>query len=99
MTRNAGNYERFCAEKIVALERFVAGEPQLKPERDDAVAGIYCWAAESIFEIEGQGPRFDSFVDRATALRPLEERVQRLRERASEDASGKPGERTTRSTP
>jgi hypothetical protein len=87
MSRNADNYERFCAEKVIALERFVAGRPRLQPERDAAVAGIYCWAAESILEIEGPGPRFESFVDRAAAVCPEDERLQRVRDRASEAAS------------
>jgi glycosyltransferase involved in cell wall biosynthesis len=87
MSRNAENYERFCAEKIVALERFIADRPHLEPERTAAVTGIYCWAAESILEIEGPGPRFESFVDRAAALRPEDERLQRVRDRASEAAS------------
>ena len=43
-----------------------------------AVAGIYCWAAESILEIEGPGPRFASFVRRAEELAPDDERLQRL---------------------
>jgi glycosyltransferase involved in cell wall biosynthesis len=87
MSRNPDNYELFCAEKIVALERFIADRPRLKPERNAAVCGIYCWAAESILEIEGPGPRFESFVDRAAALRPEDERVKRVRGRASEAAS------------
>jgi 2-polyprenyl-3-methyl-5-hydroxy-6-metoxy-1,4-benzoquinol methylase len=84
MSRNPENYERFCAEKIVALESFIADRPSLQPERDAAVTGIYCWAAESILEIEGPGPRFESFVDRAAALRPEDERLQRVRDRASD---------------
>jgi glycosyltransferase involved in cell wall biosynthesis len=79
MSRNAANYELFCAEKIVALERFIAARPRLKPERNTAVAGVYCWAAESILGIEGPGPRFESFVERAAALRPEDERLQRVR--------------------
>jgi len=87
MSRNAENYQHFCAEKIVALERFIADRPRLQPERNAAVTGIYCWAAESILEIEGPGPRFESFVDRAAALCPEIERLQRVRDRASEAAS------------
>jgi glycosyltransferase involved in cell wall biosynthesis len=87
MSRNAANYERFCAEKIAALERFIADRPHLKAERAAAVAGIICWAAESVLEIEGPGPRFESFVARAAALRPEDERLQRVRDRASEAAS------------
>jgi hypothetical protein len=88
MSRNAENYERFCAQKIVALERFIADRPGLQHERNAAVSGIYCWAAESILEVEGPGPRFESFVDHAAELRPEDERLQRVRDRASEAASG-----------
>jgi glycosyltransferase involved in cell wall biosynthesis len=83
MSRNAENYELFCAEKIDALERFIEDRPRLQPERDAAVTGIYCWAAESILEIDGPGPRFESFVARAAALCPDDERLQRVRDRAS----------------
>jgi hypothetical protein len=86
MSRNAENYEGFCAQKIVALERFLADKPHLKPERDAAVTGIYCWAAESILEIEGPGPRIDFFIDRAARLSPDDERLQRVRARARSDA-------------
>ena len=87
MSRNAENYERFCAEKIVALERFIADRPQLRTQRNAAVTGIYCWAAESILEIEGPGPRFESFVDGAAALSPKDDRLKRVLDRASEAAS------------
>jgi glycosyltransferase involved in cell wall biosynthesis len=90
MTWNADNYERFCAEKIVALERFIAARPRLSDERDAAVAGIYTWGAESILEVEGPGPRFESFVDRAAALRPDYDWLRRIRERASEAAPDEP---------
>ena len=83
MSRNADNYEHFCAEKIAALEKFVAARPQLRPHRDVAVAGIYCWAAEAVLDIEGAGPRFESFLDRAAALYPEDERLQEVRDRAS----------------
>jgi glycosyltransferase involved in cell wall biosynthesis len=83
MTWNADNYERFCAEKIAALERFIAARPSLSPERDAAVAGVYCWGAESVLEVEGPGPRFESFLERAEALRPGDQRVEHIRDRAA----------------
>jgi glycosyltransferase involved in cell wall biosynthesis len=82
MTRNPENYEHFCAEKVAAVERFIADRPRLQLERDECVTGIYCWAAESLLDIEGPGPRFESFVARAAALSPEDERLQRVRERA-----------------
>ena len=87
MSRNAENYELFCAEKIRALKRFLARRPGLQPERNAAVVGVYCWAAESILEIEGPGPRFESFLARAAALCPDEERLQRVRKQARDAAS------------
>jgi glycosyltransferase involved in cell wall biosynthesis len=87
MSRHAENYERFCEQKIGALERFIAKRPHLRSERNGAISGIYCWAAESILEIEGPGPRFESLVDRAADLCPEDERVQRVRNRGNEAAS------------
>jgi hypothetical protein len=84
MTRNPENYERFCREKIAALNYFIADHPHLHSERDAAVSGIYCWAAESILEIEGLGQRFQSFLERAAGLSPGSGRVQQIRARASE---------------
>ncbi len=57
MSRTAELYERFSAEKITALEGSSPSDLELQPERDAAVAGIYCWAAESLLGIEGPGPR------------------------------------------
>jgi glycosyltransferase involved in cell wall biosynthesis len=88
MSRTAENYERFCAEKIVALERFISLRPHLRQERRAAVAGINCWAAESVLELEGPGPRFESFVQRAAALCPEDKRLLRVRILAREAASG-----------
>jgi glycosyltransferase involved in cell wall biosynthesis len=91
MTRNAANYERFCLEKIAALERFIDEHPGLEPERRPAMAGIHCWAAESILDIEGPGPRFESHVGRAAALWPHAERVRRLQETSGSLAAASPG--------
>jgi glycosyltransferase involved in cell wall biosynthesis len=81
MTRNPENYERFCSEKILALERFIHDHPALEQEGDAAVAGIYCWAAESILDLEGPGERFESFVERAEERFSTYDRVLRLRDR------------------
>jgi glycosyltransferase involved in cell wall biosynthesis len=83
MSRNANNYEHFCAEKIAVLEAFVATRPELQPKRDAAVTGIYCWAAEAVLEVEGPGTRFDGFLARAAALDPKDVRLKEVRERAS----------------
>jgi glycosyltransferase involved in cell wall biosynthesis len=85
MSWEAEHYERFCSEKILALEHFLADRPHLQAEHDEAVTGIYCWSAESILEIEGPGPRFESFVARAAELFPDDERLQRVVSRAREE--------------
>jgi glycosyltransferase involved in cell wall biosynthesis len=82
MTRNPENYDLFAAEKVAALDRFIADRPDLQPDRTAAITGIYSWAAESLLEIEGPGPRVDSFVERAAKLSPDDERVDRVRGRA-----------------
>jgi glycosyltransferase involved in cell wall biosynthesis len=88
MTRHPENYEQFCAEKIAAIEGFIAGRPHLRPERDACVTGVYCWAAESLLDIEGPGLRFESFVERAAALSPQDERLQRVRDWARQATAG-----------
>lgn len=87
MSRDPLRYEQFCRDKLTALDRFIASRPGLEAERNAAIAGIYCWAAESVLEIEGAGVRFESFVDRAAALSPDDDRLRRVRDRASQAAS------------
>jgi glycosyltransferase involved in cell wall biosynthesis len=91
MTWNPENYELFTAEKIAALDGFLASRPELQPDRAAAVTGIYSWAAESLLEIEGPGPRLDSFVERAAALSPDDERVDRVRAEARAAAAANAG--------
>ena len=86
-SRDAGIYEQFCSDKTLALERFIAGRPEFEAELDAAKAGIACWAAESVLELEGPGPRFESFLERAAAFDPEYERLDELRFRAGRVAS------------
>ncbi len=64
MTCRPENYHQFCADKIDAVDRFLAlfGHSSL-PDRiwHDAVCGIYLWAAQSIYNLEGRSDRFDLF--------------------------------------
>jgi glycosyltransferase involved in cell wall biosynthesis len=86
MTQNPANYEQFCADKIAALDRFLAGRPELASQRDDAVAGIYSWAAESVLALEGPSEQFEALVAHAEARGPDSERLRLLLERAAEPA-------------
>jgi glycosyltransferase involved in cell wall biosynthesis len=87
MSRAAVNYEQFCADKLDALDRHVARRPQLEAERDEAVAGIYCWAVESLLALEGPSERCRSVLDRAARAAPRYERVEYMRGRCAEVSS------------
>jgi glycosyltransferase involved in cell wall biosynthesis len=82
MTRDPANYAQFCADKVAALDCHIARNPRIAVERDTAVAGIYGWAAESLFELEGESARYRAALERACALAPEHPRVAALRERA-----------------
>jgi glycosyltransferase involved in cell wall biosynthesis len=77
MTRDPARYDEFCRDKLVALERHFERRPDLAEDRDEAVAGVYCWAAESLLELEGPSARFSEMVERAASVAPHYERVAR----------------------
>ena len=84
MSRGAGNYEQFCADKLDALDRHVARRPELAAERDEAAAGIYCWAAESLLGLEGPSERCRAMLERAARAAPSYEGVEYMRRRLAE---------------
>lgn len=84
MSRGTGNYEQFCADKLDALDRHVARRPELAAERDEAAAGIYCWAAESLLALEGPSERCRAMLERAERAAPSYERVEYTRGRLAE---------------
>jgi glycosyltransferase involved in cell wall biosynthesis len=88
MSLDAERYELFASEKIAVLEKFVAARPELRQDRDAAVAGVYTWAAEKLLEIGSPRPRSESFLERAAALFPDDDRLREVRDRATERASG-----------
>ena len=77
MTRDPSRYVQFCQDKVDALERHFQRRPELAGDRDEAIAGVYCWAAESLLELEGPSAQFSAMVDRAAAVAPRYERVKR----------------------
>ena len=81
---SAGNYEQFCADKLDALDRHVARHPEFASERDQAAAGIYCWAAESLLALEGPGDRTRAMLERAAKTAPGYHGVQYMRRRFAE---------------
>ena len=84
MSRRAGNYEQFCADKLDALDRHLARRPELGVERDEAVAGVYCWAVESLLALEGPSERCRAMLERAERAAPSYERVAYMRGRLAE---------------
>lgn len=91
MTRDPSRYDQFCRDKIAALGRYFDRHPEAMHERNEATAGIYCWAAESLLALEGPTDRCRSAVARAEALAPAYERVERLKQRAApEPAAASP---------
>ena len=81
MTRRPERYQQFCRDKIATLERYFTRyerNPVTEQIFREAVAGIYAWAAESIFELEGSSHRFHQFFQRAVGLHASSERLQRL---------------------
>jgi glycosyltransferase involved in cell wall biosynthesis len=86
MTRNPSRYEQFCRDKITALQHHLARRPNLEGERDEAIAGIYCWAAESLLALEGPSERCRTMIKNAASAAPGYERVARLSARVAETA-------------
>jgi glycosyltransferase involved in cell wall biosynthesis len=84
MTQGPENYEQFCADKLDALDRHVARRPELAAERNEAAAGIYCWAAESLFALEGPSERFRAMLERAVSAAPGYGRLEVVNARLAE---------------
>jgi glycosyltransferase involved in cell wall biosynthesis len=84
MTHGTGNYEQFCEDKLDSLDRHVARRPEFAGERNEAAAGIYCWAAESLLALEGPSERFRAMLERAARTAPDYERVEYVRARLAE---------------
>ena len=81
MTCDPESYDQFCGDKIRALERYLAqneGNLAIDSLRIHAISGIYAWAAESIYNLEGESERFRQYYERVAAVDPLSERLRTL---------------------
>jgi len=81
MTRSPDLYDKFCDDKINALERYLGRyerNPVMEETYREAMAGIYLWAAESLFDLEGRTHRFNQWFQRAARLQPGADRIRRL---------------------
>jgi glycosyltransferase involved in cell wall biosynthesis len=82
LTCRPEKYDQFCQEKISALKaHLVCGEDQTLSVAlwRQCSAGVYCWAAESILELEGPSDRVLWYLDLASELDPGYERMMALR--------------------
>ncbi len=92
LTRTTDNYERFVSEKVRAIDEYLGRYPTdavTEHVRNEAVAGVYAWAAESIYGMEGATDGFRRFVERGAAHDPRYDRIVRLK--ALDVAAGSSG--------
>jgi glycosyltransferase involved in cell wall biosynthesis len=82
MSQNSDRYETFCRNKIRVLENYFRryGDGTLMQSLlKSSMAGVYLWAAESIYGIEGESARFNDFCERAATLDPTSTRLENLK--------------------
>jgi glycosyltransferase involved in cell wall biosynthesis len=85
MSFRAESFDRFCRDKLFALERYLASRPsglEVDSIRRSATAGIYLWAAESVFFLEGVSRSFMKWCEAAAHVVPSSPRLQRLARRS-----------------
>jgi hypothetical protein len=75
MTQDPSRYEQFCRDKITALEHHLNRRPELAAEHAESIAGIYCWAAETLLALEGPSERCRTMLDGAEAAASDYERI------------------------
>lgn len=83
-TYRAESYDRYCAEKLSVLTRFLNARKDASDNeelRRTASAGILTWAAESVFQIEGASPAFLNWCARAAEFDPQSARLMKLARR------------------
>jgi len=81
MSRRPESYPQFCRDKIAAIERWLARlalGPLAAPLRARAVGGVYTWAADAVYELEGASPRFHALAAAARAADPGSRRYAAL---------------------
>ena len=85
MSFRAESFEQFCADKTLVLDRFLDSQPAgsvIRALRPLARAGIFLWAAESVFALEGASPDFIRWCRKAAETDPWSPRLQSLAARS-----------------
>ena len=71
MSRRTEEYDVHCANKRAALRRYLDVQPRtalIDALQRRSEAGIWLWAAESVFNVEGRSERFERYVAAAADL-------------------------------
>lgn len=83
MTRRPETYGQYILDKSTALDRYLSRIPRsavTDAVRAHALAGLYLWSAESVYDIEGRrSEQFESYVQEAAVLDPGSDRLARLK--------------------
>jgi glycosyltransferase involved in cell wall biosynthesis len=85
MSFRAESFDRFCRDKLQVLQRYLTSRPpgaEVESLRRSATAGIYLWAAESVFFLEGATRSFLKWCGEAARVDPSAPRLQRLARRS-----------------
>lgn len=85
MSFRAETYEQFCSDKLLALKRFLADQPDgplVEAVRNSATAGIHLWAAESVLSLQGPSLSFARHCIEAARLTPWAPRLSKLADRS-----------------
>jgi glycosyltransferase involved in cell wall biosynthesis len=82
MTRRSGTYDQYIEDKTTALERFFRSAPSsavVECVRDHALAGLYLWSAESVYDIERRRTsQFEAYLAQAAQADPGSPWLSRL---------------------
>lgn len=77
-------YRQFTAHKIEALKRYLSSIDLGKLHDsflEYCMAGIYAWAADSVYTLEGNSKDYKFFVDKTLMLDPYSERIRFINQR------------------
>ena len=81
MSYRAESFEQFCKDKVFILNRYLkrsGSRPDHAGLAKTAAAGIFTWAAESVFALEGASPGFLGWCAKAAELNPRSVRLRKL---------------------
>ncbi len=81
MTYRVEAFDLFCRDKLFILDRHLSSAAcgqLIRAVRDSAAAGIYCWAAESTYQLSGESAQYLRYLASAARLDPGCPRLERM---------------------